>query len=234
MALGFAGQLLYKKLLKKIPRAAQRLGKAWGRTTDRYLALRVMNTCFYLAGMVATLTGSALAINDFIKPATPTFVQMIPTPVVQTEVDDILSPEEILRLVNLERQALGIAELTADPALTAVAEERAEDMVLNQYYAHQSPDGTFYSDLFAQHDFSAGYSCENLNIEFTLDERQYIDDWLNSDKGHKECLLNDRVTKAGYAVGVFNDPDKDGSTVRSYIVVAIHAAPPFSQGNASE
>lgn len=215
----------YRRLLRKIPYTAQNLGKKWGHTTDRYAALRYMNTFFYLTGMAVTLVGIVFVLKSSIKrPAPP--VQ--PAPVIsQTKTSP--SAAEILRQVNLERQFNKLKNLTADPGLTAVAEQRIKDMVDNQYYAHKNLQGKYYFELFTEQGFSTGYSCENLDIEFTLDESVYVGNWSNSTKGHRECMLNEAVTRAGYAVGVFSDPTLDNSTAKTYLVVAIHAAPPFKK-----
>lgn len=221
IAAGLLVYLLYKKLLREIPGVIFRFGKTWGRTTDSYRVLRVLNTIFYITGMTVILAGIIIGISRYTKPFP------LPTPPVAVQqTDDILDPNEILKLVNSERKKHGLKELVSDPDLTAVAQERVNDMVQNQYYAHLNLQGKFYYQLFAAHGFKTGYSCENLDVEFTLDERQYIDDWLLSTKGHRECLLNIDVTKAGYAIGDFSNSGGH-STMQSYIVVGIHAAPPF-------
>lgn len=136
-------------------------------------------------------------------------------------------PDEVLRLVNKERSLRKLNELTKDPGLTLVAKNRAEDMAINRYYAHINPAGEYFYDYFKRYGFSTGFSCENLELDFTANEPQYINDWLASKKGHKACMLNKEVTKAGYATAVFEDLNEDGSTVKLYVIVGIHAGPPF-------
>ncbi len=214
---GFLCKLLYVKLLRKLPRTAVRLGKAWGQTTDRYAILRSLNTFFYLVGMAVTLAGVGVGVVYIARLHTAP-----PTPVViTTQTDDTLSAKDVLRLVNVERKGHNLNQLKEDTRLTAIAQERVDDMIKNQYYAHLSPEGKYYYDLFPQQRIKANYSCENLDVEFTTDESVYVNDWLASTKGHRECMLNPDVTSAGYAVGLFG---QSGST-KVYLVVAVHSSP---------
>ncbi len=134
-------------------------------------------------------------------------------------------PNEIFKLVNRARQAEGLEPLTANSQLAVVAKERAKDMALNNYYAHESPDGKFYYDLFAENGLYAGYSCENLDLEFTDDATVYTKAWLES-SNHRNCLLNPGVTEAGYAVIQTPQSLYEGSLEPTFIVVAIHSTTP--------
>ncbi len=132
---------------------------------------------------------------------------------------------DILKLVNQARSNKGLEPLKANEKLAAVAQARARDMAINNYYAHKSLTGKFYYDIFDKLGFETDYSCENLDLAFTIESSQYINDWLNSSKGHRECLLNANVTDAGYAAIRHNDVPYNGRTAPSYIVVALHAMP---------
>lgn len=130
-------------------------------------------------------------------------------------------PNAILEKVNLVRSENGLSPLRPNIRLSEIAQSRAKDMSDRGYYAHKNPDGLYYYD-FLKDGFSSGssYSCENLDLGFTLLTDTYVSDWLNSDKGHRKCLLEDRVTDAGYAVATI---DKLSGSQTAYVVVAIHA-----------
>lgn len=227
IVLSILTRIIYNKLLKKAPGAAVRLGKAWGKTTNRYAALRSLNTFFYLLGMGVTLAGIILAIVTIING--PTVQLSRPVHVV----NDTLEADEVLKLVNFEREIAGRKALVTDRRITGIAQARLDDMVKNQYYAHLNPDGKYFYDLFADYKIATDYSCENLDIQFTTDERRYVHDWMESTKGHKECLLNKDITNAGYAVGLFSS----GAGHNIYLVVGIHttsisvAEPPETKTN---
>jgi uncharacterized protein YkwD len=130
------------------------------------------------------------------------------------------NPNDIYSLVNRERLLKGLSPLERDAALSRIAQQRAQDMTDRHYYNHQSPDGLYFYDLIRQANHQVAYACENLDLAYTLNATSYVSDWLLSAKGHRECLLDNRVTSAGYAVTSYQAP---GSPTSGYIVVAIHA-----------
>lgn len=138
-----------------------------------------------------------------------------------TTMDGAPDPNEIFGAVNVQRTAAGLLPLRPNAELADVATMRAQDMAARNYYAHKNPDGLYYYDYFAGKKFDKnGYSCENLDLQFTILTRQFINDWLGSSKGHRECMLADNATDAGYAVVPVHRL-AGGST--AYVVVAIHA-----------
>jgi uncharacterized protein YkwD len=131
---------------------------------------------------------------------------------------------EILRLVNATRNQIHVQPVTADAQLDAVAQERLKDMVDRQYYSHQNLKGEYYYNLFAKHGFQTAYSCENLNIDSSIMATEYLDDWLMSNEGHKDCLLNTKVSRVGMASGEFSKASDTAQ--KTYLVVTIYATPP--------
>lgn len=215
IAANYLLRVSYSRYVRKLSARAARFRKNWGKTTKRYRSLRILNSFFYLLGVAVSLTGAAYLIITYIKPAIT-----VPDPTqTVTPYDTKLEAPRILELVNETREAHGLRPLKEDTRLTQIAYARAEDMSKNDYYAHKNPaTGKYYYDLFPSWKIKADYSCENLDVEFTVDESQYVKDWYQSTKGHKECMLNKNVTSAGYAAIPFGD--QRTSTI--YIVVAIH------------
>lgn len=130
-------------------------------------------------------------------------------------------PNDILLQVNAARQQRGIATLQPDKELGLIAQKRANSMHMHSYYSHEAPDGSYYYDLLREASYSTLSSCENLNLSDEFSSQRHVNDWLNSKAGHRECALDDSLTRAGYAA-VPLDPQADKP---SYIIVAIHAAP---------
>ena len=209
----YSGRVMYTRYMKRVSKAATKFGKAWGKTTSRYRVLRILNSFFYILGMSIALVGLALGAATLFQPDIEVTV-----PVVKIrQPDDKLEINRIFQLVNEQRVQQGLTPLIENPRLTAIAQARVDDMATNQYYAHKDPEGRYYYDLLTSKGFNADYSCENLNVEFTTDEWAYVNDWLQSTKGHKECMLDKRITQAGYAVALFGGSDD------IYVVAGIHA-----------
>lgn len=133
------------------------------------------------------------------------------------------NPNEILRIINQVRINSGLQPLVGDEQLQDIAATRVKDMVSRQYYAHQNPDGKYYYDIFKDQNIPTDNSCENLDINFTVEALPYVKDWLNSNSGHRECLLNPNVTSAGYAVAKLSDVMNGNKQSEAFMVVAIHA-----------
>lgn len=132
--------------------------------------------------------------------------------------------DAMLQRINEARTQAGRPILRADVKLNELAHMRANDMVSRQYYAHESPDKTFFNDYFQQYDISATYACENLDLTITSDPNQVVQDWMNSNHGHRECVLSPNIDEAGYAVELYTDAPVDSATdTPIYVVVAIHA-----------
>lgn len=135
----------------------------------------------------------------------------------------IPDPNEIFALVNKERIAIGLTPLQPNSSLANIANQRAQDMAARRYYAHKNPDGLYFYDYFSYQENSK-YACENLDLAFTTNVGSYVEDWMNSTSGHRECMLNADIKAAGYAAAPFETVDGYGVKTQSYIIVAIHSA----------
>jgi uncharacterized protein YkwD len=124
-------------------------------------------------------------------------------------------------LTNEQRGSAGVPGLRYSLELETLAQRRANDMSARKYYAHRDPDGRLFFDYFETGVFKGGYSCENLDIQIISSPEMFMRDWLNSARGHKECMLSDRVSDVGYAVAQITIGAQQSP---SYVVVAIHAA----------
>ncbi len=127
----------------------------------------------------------------------------------------------IFEEANHVRLKNGLTPLKPNLKLANIANVRAQDMAKRNYYDHKNPDGQYYYNYLPQLGFdNKNFSCENLDLQFTVLASQYVNDWLSSSKGHRECMLNAKISDAGYAVAESHQVE-GGQT--AYIVVAIHA-----------
>lgn len=124
-------------------------------------------------------------------------------------------------LVNSERASNGANQLSMSPELNKVAEKRAQSMQKNVYYAHVQPDGTDFSDILVSQNISYDLACENLNTLEVADSANYVKTWLASKDGHRECLLGEKYTKAGYALADINFGSQNNGSQK--VIVAIYS-----------
>ncbi len=109
-----------------------------------------------------------------------------------------ISPEEIIRLTNIQRTAAGLPEVKLDTRLSAAAAQKAADMFARNYWAHVSPVGTQPWNFITQSGYSYRYAGENLARDFS-DAKSVVDAWVASPT-HRENLLNSRYQDIGIAV----------------------------------
>lgn len=110
-----------------------------------------------------------------------------------------LTSAGVIKLVNEARAKQGLAPLTENQKLSTSAKMKAEDMLKNQYFAHNSPSGTTPSYLAD----SAGYVYssfgENLAYGNFKNNDALMNGWMNS-SGHKANILNPSYTEIGVSV----------------------------------
>ena len=70
----------------------------------------------------------------------------------------------MLRLVNKERQAMGLKALSPDPELTEVARKHSTDMFVRGYFAHDTPEGRDPFDRMRAADVRFLTAGENLAL----------------------------------------------------------------------
>lgn len=166
-----------------------------------------------------TLRPQLIMADPEVAPAQKQVVQDVQFKLIPESPD----PNQVFELVNKQRLSEGSPALVANEKLGAVAAARAADMAKRQYYAHKNPDGKYYYDLFPGNGVTADYSCENLDITFVPDISQFIDQWLASTKGHRNCMINPDLKVAGYAVTKMMLLQYGGKETPAYLVVAVHA-----------
>lgn len=76
--------------------------------------------------------------------------------------------EQMLELVNTERQAAGLKAVKADPVLSQLARAHSQDMLSRGYFSHVSPDGRDMEDRLRQARIGYLVAGENLALAPTL------------------------------------------------------------------
>ena len=119
--------------------------------------------------------------------------QSLTIPTVDSSVTNF--ENEVVRLVNEQRQKNGLKPLTANWELSRVARYKSQDMVDNRYFAHNSPlYGTPFQMIKA---FGISFRTAGENIAYgQRTPKQVVDTWMNS-SGHRANILNSSYTQIG-------------------------------------
>lgn len=107
--------------------------------------------------------------------------------------------KEVLNLINNQRAENGLKPLEIDYEVQRVARIKAQDMVDNNYFAHESPTyGTPFNMLKS---FGISYKTAGENIAGNSTNNGAVNAWMNS-QGHRANILNGNYTYTG--IGIVN------------------------------
>ncbi len=108
---------------------------------------------------------------------------------------------ELLKLINQQRANNGLPELKFDSELQRVAKIKAQDLVDNQYFSHNSP--TYGSPFDMMKAFGITYKAAGENIAGNPTLKGAVNAWMNSE-GHKANILSNAYNYTG--IGVVESP----------------------------
>lgn len=104
--------------------------------------------------------------------------------------------QQLLDLVNKEREAEGLQPLQYDSKVAKVAQLKAQDLLTNNYFEHESPTYGSPSEMLTQFDVSWTASGENIAAGQRSVEEVH-EGWMNS-PGHRENILQEIYTHVGF------------------------------------
>ena len=154
-------------------------------------------------------------------------------------VDGTLSAMEVeaFNLVNQQRVNNGLAALTMNEEVRAVARSHSQDMVDRHFFSHTNPDGDSPFDRLADAGITYSWAGENIamNQGYSNPAETAVTGWMES-TGHRENILRSQFTQTGMGVAestdgeyyftqVFINPAKGGDVVE---VVETTLAPPVA------
>lgn len=108
---------------------------------------------------------------------------------------------ELLKLINKQRTINGLPELKFDAELQRVARIKAQDLVDNNYFSHNSP--TYGSPFDMMKSFGITYKAAGENIAGNSTLEGAVTAWMNSE-GHKANILSNAYNYTG--IGVVESP----------------------------
>lgn len=112
----------------------------------------------------------------------------------------ILTKAQVIAQTNLQRRENGdLPALKENAKLNAAALAKANDMFKKQYFEHVSPSGVDPGTLVKTYGYAYIVSGENLILGNFADEKEVVQDWMNS-LGHRANILNGRFVDIGVAM----------------------------------
>ena len=106
---------------------------------------------------------------------------------------------EVFNLINAQRTKNGLSALKIDLEVQNVARIKAQDMVNNNYFSHNSP--TYGSPFDMLNSFKVSYKTAGENIAGNSSNSAAVTAWMNS-TGHRANILNGNFNYTG--IGVVN------------------------------
>ena len=106
--------------------------------------------------------------------------------------------QEVLRLVNIERAKEGLGALRMDSQLSKVAQLKSQDMIDNNYFAHNSPVYGTPFEMMRAHGITYRIAGENIAMGQSTPQ-EVVTGWMNSE-GHRKNIMNGRFTNLGMGV----------------------------------
>jgi len=107
--------------------------------------------------------------------------------------------QKMVDLVNAERIAVGLPALKVDMRLVKTARMKSQDMINNNYFAHQSPTYGSPFDLMKSQGITYRTAGENLAGHQTVEGAHK---GLMNSPGHRANILNKNFTHIG--IGIIN------------------------------
>jgi len=104
----------------------------------------------------------------------------------------------LISLTSKQRESLGVQTLKENSKLAEAALLKAENMMKEDYFSHQSPEGISPWYWFKEAGYNYKFAGENLAIGF-LDSEELNTAWLDS-PSHRRNLLDPNYTETGIAV----------------------------------
>jgi len=107
--------------------------------------------------------------------------------------------DQLLGLINAERQKNGLAPLTLDSRLSAAAQAHSEDMACKNYMDHTGSDGSGWADRVKAAGYPYSYVSENIyagDPAFGGDANGAFTWWMGSPV-HRDNILSSKITQIG-------------------------------------
>ena len=110
--------------------------------------------------------------------------------------------QEMLKVLNVQRQIQGLLPYPLDETLTLVARAHAQDMVTRGYFSHVTLEGITVQERVETQAPNFEWVGENIqrNTQPADDAVQYALDWFMGSRPHRNNILHQRFDRIGLGV----------------------------------
>ena len=120
--------------------------------------------------------------------------------------------KEVFDLINKQRTNNGLSALKIDSEVQRISRIKAQDMLNNNYFSHNSP--TYGTPFQMLQSFKVSYKTAGENIAGNSSNSGAVTAWMNS-SGHKANILNSSFNYTG--IGVVSSPKYGKIYVQMFI-----------------
>lgn len=167
---------------------------------DENLYNCVLNT--YVKGIISGYPDGRFAGDNFLSraEASSVIVRVIDKDSrIKQNLDQTAAfADDVLRIVNKERNKNGLSVLQFCKNLNSVANLKSKDMATYNYFDHVSPNYGNLFDILKEKNIAYKTGGENIAAGHTTPQ-QVVDAWMNS-PGHRKNILNPNYNKTGIGV----------------------------------
>jgi uncharacterized protein YkwD len=110
-----------------------------------------------------------------------------------------LTVNGVVQYTNQHREQHGLLPLHYNAKLSKAAEAKIDDMLAQQYFEHNSPQGKTPADIIAEAGYEFIVVGENLALGNFLNDEVLVQAWMDS-PGHRANILNGKFVEIGVAV----------------------------------
>lgn len=108
------------------------------------------------------------------------------------------SKKQVFDLTNIIRERFDLYPLEWDEDVAAVAYDHSKDMVMEDYFSHNSPEYGSLAERLGVQGIEVNEAAENIAKDY-IDGPAVVEGWLNSD-AHRQTLLDESYTNLGIGV----------------------------------
>lgn len=140
---------------------------------------------------------ACIELDNPVQPEMPLSADIADSLSIESNTRDISVAQEVLNIVNQERQRAGLSPLRLQSQLTAAAQAHSNDMARNNFISHTGYDGSSFVDRIKRTGYNFRSGAENVAAGQTSSQN-VMQSWMNS-PGHRNNILNPGYRDIGIA-----------------------------------